>query len=1548
MEEQKYLGPQKRYMNYQSKKQNNINIKRGVSIEEKQHFIKKNLPYYSISFDKKEENLFTTNLSSESNEIQDGQQYFINTFYPILFNNLENNTRNKIKLENIEEIKTFGNITIYETQNIKNLYLDKKGVQKNGKDLEDWHQYLDIIEKYKELYSFPKTPTLKELVAINRDYFYKLGIEEKEGEEMFKHIIPEKSVIDWEVLYKVLEERKDGLKKCYEGSLQNKNKSYELEKILEKSQIKAVGEDIEFYKKEYKNEKKIFDKLYNIEGYEKKCKMIISRIKWGKYDLLNNVSCNINNNEKLHLNLVNRNHKQYIFGQWDPNNPNNPIEYLTKNCKKKFKGGLLMPLSVKKKTCGPYVQWTRKTNDLYTICAGLQNSVFPLRFYLHDGQIIPHKYTYVSYKHTSASVCELYTKKLLSIIEISYINSSNLKRYLYLFITYDNLEKYIPSEKYTYIDWIDGTFTKFKTFDYMGARSYGSSIFRYKNITYTEFNLLYYWLKMNIYESKHNPSLLFFSYYNLTNTDLEYNGLKRCWYETYEIQGKIKHIVKIVKINKENFIYIAFLLSGKKFSNNKNFKVIENKQKLYVYIRLSDLLKKSGICDHILSSNRLNREILEGMNNFKEPLIEIVILQNEKLTLYELVYSVKFFQVPLILNILKRNNTHHYIYEVLEKKEQNEYYLFLENSPIPNIYINNLKLRQIIHGGSNLLISSKFQNKFKIQCNLNISTNFFNIFADKELFYYNLFFNKKINDYLWNNLKKFTDNIYSYNYLLCSNHIIEFNYSKIVKKKSSSGIVKSIKVNDLFKDNCSTPITKYHPFTNAFYNILEIVNKHEIIPNKKTKNKIRILEIANDPSLFETLNYFCKKSKKIDYNLFYMMKYNYGKYIQPSLDLLNHYTQYLPVKSIIKNNYIDEKFMKLNEKFNLIYWSLSISSSKIQFDEIENIRIFFFGLLFILMNLEKGGNAVLNVKQITTKPMADIIVIGKKYFKECILFHPKIHNKIKRSGSVAIFKDFQGIPEKELKSLYKIFQELIKYDPTGIRFNLKNKKNREKYKYTKELTNENEKFDYKYINGFLDLDSKNSQYDFIRKFNEKRYWEQIQFVEKLIELKEMGDDTSEQKAKIAEYRKEQLISSILWAKEFDMKVVPFVEKGDFKDDFGKMVLRDMFSYHKCIDLTFRKSKTIEQKMIPIPDEFWKLANKFNMALFMIDTRDISLWDDIKHKIRYYKAGRGKHQGQGVQLMDHLVDNFDIGSDKLSQAWIKIYEMHQLYSLVSKNKKEIKTFHFCEAPGNFIKATEYFIKTKSKNKKETKLKWMAQSLNPKNKKNIKKYGNNIFGDKYNLLKKNPDKWNWGADGTGDILNPENIKYYKKYCEGVELITSDCGLGWKEDDDSLLKIDIAQILAILYNLPKGANFVGKFVLPIRSPLLVSLIYILYESFGKLIFYKSIQNQYSGEFYIIGKKYKPVDKEVLDKLLKLLKVKNNNVIVNTDLDLYKTYPEEFIYQLINIIDKMVDNLTFHIDRQLYYVDNMKFISEEHIDLLRKYIVEKNKDWVKRFKFK
>ena len=388
----------------------------------------------------------------------------------------------------------------------------------------------------------------------------------------------------------------------------------------------------------------------------------------------------------------------------------------------------------------------------------------------------------------------------------------------------------------------------------------------------------------------------------------------------------------------------------------------------------------------------------------------------------------------------------------------------------------------------------------------------------------------------------------------------------------------------------------------------------------------------------------------------------------------------------------------------------------------------------------------------------------------------------------------------------------------------------------------------------------------------------------------------------------------------------------------------MFYYSKQLIEKFNKVK--DNTLVKIPDDFDRISRSMFITELNIDTRNINLWDNIKKKVRYYAPSLNTNISK-KNIIDELSYTNKYSNNKISpslkkyvsqitglynisQAWLKMYEIISTFDIIDKKSKTLKSFHICEAPGNFISAIDYYIKTHTDIKD---FEWNAQSLNLKNA-DIK--------NTYGLIKKNPKRWDFGKDGSGDITRLHNIEYYKKYCNDVSLITSDCGIKMsfsEESKNKFQKLYYSQHLFILLNLPKNGNFVVKCMMPITHNFYISMIYLYYKHFKELIFYKPLQNQYSREFYIIGLKYNPIDNITRNKLLKFHR---NFNFTNTLID---KFPESFMYQLVDKIESLANNYKFHIDRQLYYVDNFKYLSENDIEKIQKYIYDRNIKWVEQF---
>ena len=279
---------------------------------------------------------------------------------------------------------------------------------------------------------------------------------------------------------------------------------------------------------------------------------------------------------------------------------------------------------------------------------------------------------------------------------------------------------------------------------------------------------------------------------------------------------------------------------------------------------------------------------------------------------------------------------------------------------------------------------------------------------------------------------------------------------------------------------------------------------------------------------------------------------------------------------------------------------------------------------------------------------------------------------------------------------------------------------------------------------------------------------------------------------------------------------------------------------------------------------------------------------------------------------------------------------------------------CEAPGAFILATNHFIKTKIG--KKFKYDWMAQTLNP-DRKNKKKNEPTGFKDGFGLIKKYPDRWQWGDDGTGDITKVENIKSYKNICKDVELMTADCGLDWEMRHSGKYEgmLDFAMFLFVFNNLKKGGNAIMKIYYPLTN-MKISLIYLFYRVFKELHFYKPIQNLGSEEVYLVAIDYQKnrVTKSILKQMYLMLrkyrKQEFGNEKRNPNMSLVPmdNISEKFILQLEKVSKQIHYDFDRYIARKIYYIDNEDKIPKEHFDELQEQIHQKVVRWTKKYKLK
>ena len=875
----------------------------------------------------------------------------------------------------------------------------------------------------------------------------------------------------------------------------------------------------------------------------------------------------------------------------------------------------------------------------------------------------------------------------------------------------------------------------------------------------------------------------------------------------------------------------------------------------------------------------------------------------------------------------------------------------------------------IQYGSNENNFKLEWTDKF-IEYDTNICTDFYIKFNDKERYYESLFTDSTMKPLVFSFYLNDTEFIDPQGLIARPNHVYDF--------VETYGNRLYLKKNVLDERLPKIRITKYIPLSlGGFFFYYEVLYNFDLLNNKKN-----VLEIANVPVFLECCNYYQNKysDEKSQYDLLFLSKYSILKE-----DEWKKYLKYL--SQFIKMNITihDSSIKKLNniKKYDLICCTLSYYNKKfgsILMDHY-NVMLSFAILVYIFKNINIGGNYVFYPSQIRFKPVADIILICKKYFYKVELYIPQIHNKYKYGGIVVICINFLGINENDKKELDYILHNLYDYDDSLVdKFNINNK---EIYnKYIKDLHNHNpipydSSITVKYVKSFLKFQSSDEQYYFIYKFNEENYLTKYLHINNLIEFKKM--EPTEREKLIPFCNQKNLMSSIFYAQKYHFEYISYHDKF-LNTELEMKIINDMYGYSNPIIYLFKKHNDKneddknEDDYVKIPKSYKQMYRDLNMINMLIDTRNINEWYKIKKEIRYYSPNK-----KADRLTSYIQKYYNTG--RISQAWLKMRELIVDLNLIDPTVNTFTTFHICEAPGNFIASIMYYINTKTSIKNFV---WHAQSLNPyldlnphldKDKKR-----NSRFGDDYGLISKYSNRWLWGADNTGDITKSDNIKYYQKYINDADLVTSDCGIPKEDnpsdaiqvnnvnnvnnmntgynpsdaikvnnvnnvntgynDQDPLIKVHFAEILTILNGLHIGKSFVAKMFMPMFEPIQISILYLLYNSFDKLYFYKGLVNTFSSEFYVIGKGFNGINDNILKKLFQIMENFDKSI------DIYDAkYHKYFINQLSYIFKILFDGYKYNFDRQLYYVDNYEALTKDHLKEIQKIIKLKNIEWVEKY---
>lgn len=395
-------------------------------------------------------------------------------------------------------------------------------------------------------------------------------------------------------------------------------------------------------------------------------------------------------------------------------------------------------------------------------------------------------------------------------------------------------------------------------------------------------------------------------------------------------------------------------------------------------------------------------------------------------------------------------------------------------------------------------------------------------------------------------------------------------------------------------------------------------------------------------------------------------------------------------------------------------------------------------------------------------------------------------------------------------------------------------------------------------------------------------------------------------------------------------------KGIVKD-YTLDIVNNYFNTIKHLKYTFVKYDTKNIKLYLDKHNYKFLDKYYNLVVLQKEIRKKFLkFDDNTMKI-YNVINKTRDQ-----LSGYLKEKFKL-KVKPSNGFLKMYEILSELNMIP-HKDTLFTMHIAESPGNFIAATKY--KYLQLNPKGTHH-WLANSLNPKTVKHA-------LPDEYGNIKKHPDKWLFGVDNTGNILNINNIldykskieEYKKKYDIKLDLLSGDLGVADNSGNDKiedetkylqyLQQLEVAEAVTIIFLADEDSSCVVKHFTPHLGNItlskqagnyFVSLLYLYYIHYKSITVIKPFSsNKASGEFYIVGKGFKKLDMDT--NILEIInKYKVNHSIFNI-----KDIPQTFLTQVDEFVDKITTEYVNARESILFMQECYRNMKDNKDDLILK----------------
>jgi len=345
------------------------------------------------------------------------------------------------------------------------------------------------------------------------------------------------------------------------------------------------------------------------------------------------------------------------------------------------------------------------------------------------------------------------------------------------------------------------------------------------------------------------------------------------------------------------------------------------------------------------------------------------------------------------------------------------------------------------------------------------------------------------------------------------------------------------------------------------------------------------------------------------------------------------------------------------------------------------------------------------------------------------------------------------------------------------------------------------------------------------------------------------------------------------------------------------------------------SKTLQKYLITIKEQIDKYSAK---------------WDNFKKYTNPYEYIHSVVPSAKTPVCKHK---------PLSRSYFKMIEMLHMLDIAKdyEDNSSINTFHLAEGPGGFIEAIVEVRENLSD-------KYYGMTL-------INDIDENVPGwrKSRDFLSRNGNvKIISGADGTGDLLNSDNLMYcYKEFANKMDIITGDGGFDFSIDfnkqETLATNLIFSQICFAITMQKHGGTFIIK-IFDVFNKSTVDLIYILNCLYEKIYITKPHTSRYANsERYIVCRGFKLVDSTpFLNRFLQIYKNNDLNKPITNFLNI------DYSYYFINKLEEINAILGQYQIENINSTINLIITKQntDKLEMIKKNNIQKCINWCNKYK--